>query len=448
MTTDIPLALQTIYADLLDRAASAAFDDAFPEDGTFTSKVIRGRRYWYFQASTQDGRQQRYVGPETPELLDRITHHKHSRESQRDRRALVSTLIRSARLPRPPGPIGEIVAAFANAGAFRLRGVLVGTVAYQTYSAMLGVRLSATAMQALQTSDVDIAQFADVSIAIGDSIPPVFDVLKKVDPSFRPAPRIQSNAATSYESDNGLRVDFLTPNKGADTDAPRHLPALATDAQQLRFLDFLIRDPEPAVLLHGPGVYVSVPAPQRFAVHKLIVSRRRRAGSAKQEKDTKQAEALLDVLSTKRPFDLSAAWHEAYGRGKGWRQPLEEGLSLIQPSIRDRTLKAVDGRRAIVPGLQLSFATPAAQYDERRDAVTFLGAAGGTTIRCAVTREALEDQAEVGSLDKEGCLKTFRNNRSKFERYVQHKYLSWPVEEENAVLIRAQDREALDREIS
>ena len=98
MASDIPLALQTAYADLVDRCASAAFDAAFPEDGVFTPKTIRGRRYWYFQASIEGKRQQRYVGPETPELLEGITSHKKARHDQRDRQTLVSTLVRSANL--------------------------------------------------------------------------------------------------------------------------------------------------------------------------------------------------------------------------------------------------------------------------------------------------------------------------------------------------------------
>jgi hypothetical protein len=44
---------------------------------------------------------------------------------------------------RPPvAPIGDVVAGLARAGVFRLRSVLVGTVAYQSYPAILGVELS------------------------------------------------------------------------------------------------------------------------------------------------------------------------------------------------------------------------------------------------------------------------------------------------------------------
>jgi hypothetical protein len=45
MASEIPIVLQTAYADLMDRAASAAFEDAFPDEGVFVSKTVRGRRY-------------------------------------------------------------------------------------------------------------------------------------------------------------------------------------------------------------------------------------------------------------------------------------------------------------------------------------------------------------------------------------------------------------------
>ena len=156
------------------------------------------------------------------------------------------------------------------------------------YAVMLGVRLPATMVQ---TEDIDVAQFADVSAAIGDTTRPMAEVLREVDASFRAVPHVDPHRVGHYAAASGLRVDFLTPNRGRHTEQPRKLPALGTDAQPLRFLDFLIRDPEPAVLLHGGGILVSVPAPQRYALHKLIVARRRREGDAKRDEDCLQAQA-------------------------------------------------------------------------------------------------------------------------------------------------------------
>jgi hypothetical protein len=432
------LVLQTTYAELLERCATTAFSDAFPENGAFISKTIKERRYWYFQMPSDEGRTQRYVGPETPELLERISRHKEARDDARERRALVSTLVRSFGLPRPVPEIGNIIGALAKAGIFRLRGVLVGTVAYQTYSAMLGTKLPSTI---LQTGDVDIAQFKNVSVAIEDRTPPVIDVLKEVDKTFRAVPHISDGRrVTSYVARGGLRVDFLTPNEGRETDSPQRLPAFQTDAQPLRFLDFLIHEPVPAVILHDAGVYVHVPAPERYAVHKLIVSRRRHGGAAaKRDKDIHQAGALLEVLAQKRPHELKSAWQEASNRGQKWRDLLAEGMSQLAPRSRDLTLKTVDEYRVTVRGLDLTFNNPPARYDFRRDVVSFVGEALGAQVRCAISREALDDHFGADGLDADGRVKQFLKNRSKIEHMARTKYLLRPVEEPDEVLIKTGD---------
>jgi hypothetical protein len=327
--------MQTTYAELLERCSTAAFSEFFAREGSFTPKTVKGRRYWYFQLPAGQDRIQKYVGPETPELLKQIAQHKEARDDERERRALASTLIRSFGLPQPIREIGNTVEALSKAGTFRLRGVLVGTAAYQTYSAILGTKLP---NPILQTGDVDIAQFTNVSVAVEDQTPPMLDVLREVDKTFRAIPHTGGEQhITSYAAKGGLRVDFLTPNEGSDTDDPQALPALQTDAEPLRFLDFLIYDPQPAVLLHNAGIYVLVPAPERYAVHKLMISRRRREGTAKRDKDLQQAESLLTVLAQKEPYQLKSAWNEASQRGPKWRNLLSQGRDLLSP----RTVEAI-----------------------------------------------------------------------------------------------------------
>lgn len=431
------LILQTTYAELLDRCANAAFSEAFAEEGTFIAKTVKERRYWYFQTGSSEGRTQRYVGPETPELLERIDHHKELRDDIRERRALVSTLVRSFGLPRPVPDIGNIIAALATAGVFRLRGVIVGTVAFQTYQAMLGVRLPTAPVQ---TGDVDIAQFKTVSVAVEDSTPPVLDVLKEVDKTFRPIPHlVDGRRVTSYTANGGMRVDFLTPNEGGETGEPQSLPALQTDAQPLRFLDYLIYEPEPAVIMHDAGIYVQVPAPARFAVHKLILSRRRREGEGKRGKDIKQAETLLRALADMRPHDLKQAWDEARKRGPKWRQLLDEGLSDVPGYTRDLTLKTVGSLRSELPGIDLTFNNPPPRYDSQRDVVEFKGQALGQPVACAISREALDDHFGTDKLDKAGRVEAFLKNRTKIEEMAKIKYLKSPIEEPDAVLIKTLD---------
>jgi hypothetical protein len=442
ITRPISLSFQTTYAELLEQCSLDAFNEAFPEAGTFVPKEVSGKRYWYFQLPASEGQKQKYVGPETPQLLDQIKQHRQARNAERTRRSLVSTLIRSAGLPRPIPRIGEIVSALARAGVFRLRGVLVGTVAYHTYPAILGMRLPA---MSLLTNDVDIAQFSNVSVAVKDATAPMLDVLKAVDGSFRAIPHMHDGRrSVTYRAADGVRVDFLTPNEGPATDKPRRLPALGTDAEPLRFLDFLIHSPEPAVVLHDAGIYVLVPAPERYAVHKLIVAQRRVGpGRAKRAKDLLQSEALLGQLVETRPKELRDVWHEAESRSAKWSSNMLSGLAEIDAKVRDRTLAVVGKTRAEVPQLDLTFEESAPRDDFERDAVMIWGNAGKQRIRCIVSRAVLEDHYGADGLDKVGRIRKLQENRREIEALIREKYLHAPVEEPGMIILKTLDIERL-----
>jgi hypothetical protein len=183
-------------------------------------------------------------------------------------------------------------------------------------------------------------------------------------------------------------------------------------------------------------------------VHKLIVSRRRREGAAKRDKDLQQAEALLEALAQKRPHELKSAWKEAYENGLTWRQLLAEALGQLRPAIRDLTLKVIDGRRSMIPGLDLTFNNPPVRYESSRDVVTFAGTALSSPVLCAVSREALDDHFGADGLGQKGRVETFNKNRSKIELMARSKYLSRPVDELDSVLIKTADVRELLKEIS
>jgi hypothetical protein len=438
----LTLTFQTTYAELLEQCSLDAFNEAFPEAGTFVPKELQGKRYWYFQLPASEGQKQKYVGPETPELLEKIRQHKNERQAERTRRSLVSTLVRSANLPRPLPQIGDIVAALAKAGVFRLRGVLVGTVAYQTYSGLLGIRLP---ISSLQTGDVDIAQFSDVSVAVNDATTPMLDVLKTVDDTFRPVPHLTDKQhSVTYLNADKVRVDFLTPNRGPDTDKPRRLPALGTHAEPLRFLDFLIRNPEPAAVLHDAGIFVMVPAPERYAIHKLIVAQRRVGpANAKRPKDVAQAEALLACLVEARPVALREVWHEAQDRSAKWSGYLYDGLADVNAAVRDKTLAAIGEVRAKIPNLDLKFDDVRPREDFDRDSLFIWADANGERIRCLVSRATLDDNYDADGLDKEGRLRKFQENRREIQALLRQKYLHDPVEDNGLVILKSLDVERL-----
>lgn len=324
---------RVLYSELAQRSLDAAFSADFSIEGRFVTAESRGRRYWYFDLPDgSGGKRRRYVGPvDDPEITSRVESFKGLKADARARRKLVSTLVREAGLPRPDALAGDVVKTLADAGLFRLRGVLVGTVAFGAYPAILGTRFPGSLMG---TGDADFAQFHSISAAVGDGLPPVLELLRAVDPTFREIPHVaDGRSSTRFRSGSGFLVEFLTPNTGsADYEGrPTPMPALGgASAEPLRFLDFLIHDPVRAVLLHGSGVPVLVPSPERYAIHKLIVgSRRRVVGdvAAKADKDRHQASTLLQtLLSLRREQDLAEAWMEAWDRGSSWREAM--GTSL------------------------------------------------------------------------------------------------------------------------
>lgn len=334
----IDLVYRTMVAELGQRLLDASFTAEFPVEGRFVPVTVKERRYWYLDTpSNEGGKNRRYVGPaDDPEITRRVEEFKFIKDDMKARRKLVSTLVREAGLIAPETMTGNLIEALAQAGLFRLRAVLVGTVAFQTYSAHLGIRLPSAS---ILTGDADIAQDYATSSEVGDSLPPIIGILKSIDPTFKAVPhRSGSPRSTSFRNATGYKVEFLTGNRGSDEylDKPADMPALGgASADPLRFLDFLIYNPVRTVLLHKSGISVTVPDPARFAVHKIIVAGRRQTdtmGTAKRDKDLRQALILFEALiETGQRDSLAAAMEEAIARGDGWRSAIKLGARHIPP---------------------------------------------------------------------------------------------------------------------
>ena len=346
---DLPLVIQTSYAELLDQLLMATVSD-YPEGSTFRKRTISGRDYWYVQEPTGlTGRPpERYIGADTEDRRGLIDVAQHAKADADARKAIKRSLT-GAGLPEPDRLTGAVIEALASAGVFRLRGVIVGTVAFQTYSGLLGVKLPGASVR---TGDLDIAQDYGISVGLDDALEvSLLEVLQSVDPEFRDVPSLAGpNVAATYARPGGYRVDVLTTNRGADRDAPVRLPSLVTDAVVLRYLDYLLKDTVEAAVLTRSGTLVNVPAPERYAVHKLIVSvMRKSTGSSavKADKDLVQAGLLIDVLiSKRREDDLAEALCEAAERGDSWRRKLlkasarltDEASEFVQSQLGKQAL--------------------------------------------------------------------------------------------------------------
>ncbi len=340
------------FADLVEKAFDADFDEAFPENGKFEKQSRRGREYWYYRgyersSSDKKGRQTlKYVGPiDDPEITKRVERFGRVRTSYRQRRELASRL-RQAGLPSPFQIEGEVTSALAKAGLFRLRAPLIGSIAFQTYGGMLGVKL---AEAHYRTDDLDVAQFYGLAIYLDDKLPDIEGILKAVDNSFVPIFNpTHPNVVLGYRNALGFKVEFLTPNRGDEKleQTVVKLPALGNvGAQVLRYLDFLIRNPVRSVMLHDAGVGVLVPAPARYAIHKLIVATLRGSNGedpSKAIKDIEQSTSLIEALTqVKQSTDLGMAWIEAWERGPSWKRRLATGALRLGDDAFTKLSEAV-----------------------------------------------------------------------------------------------------------
>lgn len=346
---EITLAIQTTFAELLQRALDAEFDVGYRERGHFKKRLKKGKYYWYFQWDEGGKKQERYVGAVTDKTItDRVNRFSEIKSDYKGRQEMVRALV-AAGLPAPDAISGVIVEAMWKAGFFRLRGVLVGTVAYQAYAGPLGIKLSG---RPLQSQDADFAQFWGISENIGESMLPILDVLRGVDPSFTQVPNLNDPfVSTTYRNTAKYKVDILTPNRGSDDHQgkPAQMKALGgSGAQPHRHLDYLIHQPERSVLLYGGGVPVTIPRAERYAVHKLIVAAER-PDQVKSVKDIQQAATLILALEKRRPLELAEAWHTAWEAGPKWKDKLESGRERLPESSRQSLgnvlQRASDSRR-------------------------------------------------------------------------------------------------------
>ncbi len=300
---EIPANALTLYADL-DQAP--AFE---VEPATISRRIEGGQRRLY--ASMREGVRLRqvYLGTEgSHEAEAKAEAHRQAMAAARQRRKTVSALKRLG-IPAPPLAVGRILDALARAGIFEAGGVLAGTGAYQCYPCVVGHILPAAS---LMTRDVDLSLARVVVPRLSRLQRPLDDILREADPTFAAVMRGEK-APQSFRNGAGFMVDLLTtPGRRPGPVLIRGLGAYATP---LPFMDFLIDEPIRATALYGRGVAVMVPQPARFAIHKMVIARRRVAQKQKAPKDLMQANALIEALKSFDPDGLDDALHVARQRG-------------------------------------------------------------------------------------------------------------------------------------
>jgi hypothetical protein len=84
----------------------------------------------------------------------------------------------------------------------------------------------------------------------------------------------------------------------------------------------------------------------------------------------------------------------------------------------------------------LTFLAPMESFVVERDIVLFYGQDGEACVRCAITREALDDHFHGDGKNK---LEVFKANRPSIEQEVRRRYLAGDTELDGSILIRSGD---------
>ena len=135
-------------------------------------------------------------------------------------------------------------------------------------------------------------------------------------------------------------VELLVPVRRRTDKEPMPIPALKAGAIPIQHMGWLIENPIPAAALHGSGVFVMVPQPARYAVHKLLIAPKRIGDASKRVKDLLQASALIEVLRETEPDALFDALEDARSRGRdGWAKPINASLKTL--GLSPETLEPV-----------------------------------------------------------------------------------------------------------
>ncbi|MCP4695347.1 MAG: hypothetical protein GY862_00655, partial [Gammaproteobacteria bacterium] len=238
-----------LYAELLQQCCRAAPSG---QGISFVRKKRRDKTYWYIQCSIGNKKSQYYLGPDSPELRDKIAAEKQLWKTvlpELKKRQKLVAMLNAGGVYTVTANEARVLLLMERIGVFLAGGVLVGSHAFKLYENMLGVRWEA---QAVKTFDIDVAD-DNRRLAIGMTNKPVNlgEALLQSNMGFFEVPALDRKHPSSsfFVRGQQLQVDVLTPmpkNKPPSS-KPIYLNSLNTPATPLIFLDFVLEDVQPAV---------------------------------------------------------------------------------------------------------------------------------------------------------------------------------------------------------
>ena len=341
--SELPLSAQTAYAELAERTRTFELGNALSGiAGSFHTLARKGNAYWYFSYRETGAERSRviYVGPDNAQV--RALVEKFRRE--RNTKALAPQALAAIHLgcaANAPKHF-RVIKRLAEYGLFRAGAVLVGTHAFLAFGNMLGVRWH----DAVTTLDVDVAHAGgNVSVALPADIEVnVRGALQSLEMGLLPITELDGSIGTQYRNpaDAEMRVDFLTTRRRSNK--PVVVPALNIALEPLKFMEFSLEGTTQGCVFGRTGACtVNLPAPERYAVHKLLVyGERPVAQRTKSIKDLLQVAALASYFAQSgQTAVFNAAWRDLVARGRGWRSRARQGYAALLKLAPDLELQTL-----------------------------------------------------------------------------------------------------------
>lgn len=331
---------QAAYAQLIDAALTTEHMRTVADlTGSFSSKTIKGHKYWYFQYTEPSGKlRQIYVGPDNDAVNSLIEQKDHPGAAQNLAPLAASAVALGCAAVLPKHL--RVIARLSEYGFFQAGGVLVGTHAFLAYGNMLGVQWGDSS----RTQDIDFAHAGkNIALALPSNLEVnTHSAIESLQMGLLPISGLKGKAGATYLAprDPSFRLDFLTTLHRGGESKYEH-PQLHVTLQPLKFMEYSLVQIQQAVLFNMEGaVVVNVPHPARYALHKLIVyGEREGTFASKTSKDLVQAASLLRYFKENRTWEIKAAYEDLINRGKCWVSRFERGQQAIEKSYPEIEVK-------------------------------------------------------------------------------------------------------------
>ena len=330
--SDLSISAATAFAQLHTATLGRELArDVSHLNGSYSKKNVKGKLHWYFAYRESSHRvRQLYVGPDTTDVRSLVE--KASSANPQEQTKPLAKAAFAMGLAAVSRQHLSVISRINEYEFFRAGGVLIGTHAFLSYANMLGIRWQSTE----QTVDIDFAHAGkNISIALPANIKATpHAAISTMAEGFLPMVQYRGSAGATYRHPEQaeFQIDFLCPQT-ANEATPIKVDNLDVALQPLRFMEFSLEAPQQTTLLDNTGrsVVVTVPAPERYAIHKLlIIGERTGAFRAKISKDLMQSASLISYFAERDPDAIKQAWRDAYNRGPGWVRRLTQGALALK----------------------------------------------------------------------------------------------------------------------